>query len=255
MPEDRFAPDPPAEFDPRFAPPPEHMALLQRGRPRAPAEPDPPALAFAKRHAAPLVIGATLLFLLIVTHESVVTLPPGVLVPDAPRQVLVSELEEPPLPFKHPSDGELGIYPLATYVLDAKVLSKERYRQGEEARISPWDLALGWQLLSDQKQVDEIEFSQSMRWYHFKPGPKAISGDVALLMSANTHTIPASDDVREVLDDVCRGDIIHLEGYLVEVRNEVTGWKWRSSLSRKDRGAHACEVFYIERAKIVTPRS
>lgn len=248
--------EPPQDFDPRFAPPPEHMAMLQRGRPQPPPQVDlPPALAFAKKHAAPLVIGATLLFLLIVTHESVVTLPPGVLVPNGPHQVLVKDLEDPPGPFKHPEDAEIGIYPLATYALDAKVLSKEYYRQGEEARISNWDLALGWQLMSDQKEVDEIEFSQSRRWYHFQPGPKAISGDVALLMSANTHTIPANDAVREVLDDVCRGDIIHLEGYLVEVHNEVTGWKWRSSLSRKDRGAHACEVFYIERAKIVTPRS
>ena len=255
MAQDRFAPDPPADFDPRFAPPPEHLAAFQRGRPQVARDPDPPALAFVKKHAALLVIGATLLFLLWVTHESVVTLPPGVLVPDAPQQVLVADMEEPPLPFKHPEESDLGVYPLATYVIDAKVLSKERYRQGEEARISDWDLALGWQLLSDQKQVDEIEFSQSMRWYRFVPGPNAISADVALLMSANTHTIPANDAVRDVLDDVCRGDIIHLEGYLVEVRNEITGWRWSSSLSRKDRGAHACEVFYIERAKIITPRS
>jgi hypothetical protein len=52
-----------------------------------------------------------------------------------------------------------SFYPLARYTLEAKVLSKERYWTGKEAEISPYDLAVGWQELSDQAIVDKISFS------------------------------------------------------------------------------------------------
>ena len=41
------------------------------------------------------------------------------------------------------------------------------------------------------------------------------------------------------------GDVIVLQGYLVDVDHE-SGWMWRTSMSRTDTGAGACEIVYVE---------
>jgi hypothetical protein len=59
------------------------------------------------------------------------------------------------------------------------------------------------------------------------------------------HLIPATSDVREQLEDVRAGHIVHLRGYLVRV-DGPNGYVWRSSLTRDDTGNGACELFYVE---------
>jgi hypothetical protein len=58
--------------------------------------------------------------------------------------------------------------------------------------------------------------------------------------------------VRRELDRVRRHDLIELSGYLVEVRHG-DGWTWRSSLSRDDAGAGACEVVWVESVNRTRP--
>ena len=67
--------------------------------------------------------------------------------------------------------------------------------------------------------------------------------------SANMHMIPANDDVADALDEVRVGNVVSLRGYLVEAR-AGDGWRWRSSLTRNDTGARACELVHVERAII-----
>jgi hypothetical protein len=59
------------------------------------------------------------------------------------------------------------------------------------------------------------------------------------------HLIPADDEIDDLIKSVRPGNIIMLKGYLVAVTSE-DGWRWKSSLSRKDSGAGACEVIWVE---------
>jgi hypothetical protein len=63
--------------------------------------------------------------------------------------------------------------------------------------------------------------------------------------SANMHMIPASREVERSLRALRPGDIVRLHGYLVEV-NATDGWRWRSSLTREDTGAGACELVLLQ---------
>ncbi|NOY05236.1 MAG: hypothetical protein GXO82_01150 [Chlorobi bacterium] len=60
------------------------------------------------------------------------------------------------------------------------------------------------------------------------------------------HIIPASEKVESRLDDVYRGSIVTLSGYLVKVTAEGD-WRWKSSLTRNDVGDGACELFWVEK--------
>jgi hypothetical protein len=169
--------------------------------------------------------------------------PPGRIAPDEPRQVEILE--------RTWDRGDARFTALAQFDIRARVLSKNRYHFDPEADLSPLDLALGWGPMSDSRIVDEFSISQSQRFYFWRPKwghnppipiPEVISH------SANMHMIPANDGVMRTLFDVRVGELISLSGYLVQV-NRPTGWKWRSSLSRTDTGAGACEVVWVDRAK------
>lgn len=172
-----------------------------------------------------------------------VELDPGIFISEAPSQTKIKS----PISFKY---KEFIITPLAKFHIKAKVLSRENYSFDEESKLSPLDLALGWQSMSNEDVVKHIDISQSSRWLWFKWNVRnlSISERDIMRQSANMHIIPADWSVERSLKDVKEGEIIELHGNLVEV-NSKKGWKWRSSLTRNDTGSHSCEVFYVESIK------
>ena len=148
-----------------------------------------------------------------------------------------------PGPFKQ---GNYTITPLARYTITAVVLSRERYHNDREAALSPVDLALGWGPMSMSAVINDLNVSQSGRWYEYRwPDDPPLDPGLIATHSANTHCLPA-DNVRSALLAVKRHDVVTLEGYLIEA-TAPDGYHWRSSLSRDDTGGHACEVFWITR--------
>lgn len=59
------------------------------------------------------------------------------------------------------------------------------------------------------------------------------------------HMIPANDEIKQILAKAKAGQMIKLQGQLVEVTRE-DGWRWRSSLTRTDSGDGACELVFVE---------
>ena len=47
------------------------------------------------------------------------------------------------------------------------------------------------------------------------------------------------------LDEVYKGSLIEMKGYLVEITT-ADGWHWRSSLRRDDTAGGSCELFWVE---------
>lgn len=168
--------------------------------------------------------------------------PDGVLVKRAPVQIAVE-----------PSQFSVDGYQLtrkAEFRISARVLSKEGYFMGREADLSPVDLALGWGPMSDQDILDRLDISQSGRWYRFSYGGHLpISDQEIIRSSSNMHMIPAGKSVEKILDSLREGNLVRLTGFLVDVDHD-SGWAWRTSMSREDTGAGACEIFYVESALV-----
>jgi hypothetical protein len=163
---------------------------------------------------------------------------PGILASEPPLQEPVSE-----------STFGLGDYRLtrrARFQLRARVLSVERYWLGREADLAPLDLALGWGVMSDEKVLERIDVHQGSRWYFTRfQRPAPVPETDIVNSSGNMHMIPASRAVGRRLNDLRRGHLVRLVGYLVDV-DHPSGWQWRTSLRRDDSGAGACEIFYVE---------
>ncbi|MTI63620.1 hypothetical protein [Methylophaga sp.] len=174
-----------------------------------------------------------------------VTLGAGVKVPAAPEQAAISSAET----FEF---NDYLITPLADFSLEAKVLSREDYFLDRESDLAPTDLALGWQQMSDESVLSQIDISQSGRWYHWRVEDFPIPRKAIETQSANMHMVPADEHVAVMLDMVKPGQLIKLEGQLI-LAESYDGWRWKSSLSREDTGASACELVYVTALEILSP--
>ncbi|MCK7528162.1 MAG: hypothetical protein MZV64_66605 [Ignavibacteriales bacterium] len=70
------------------------------------------------------------------------------------------------------------------------------------------------------------------------------------LNSANVHIIPKDDLIEDKIDEVNKGSLIEMKGYLVELSAD-DGWHWRSSLRRDDTAGGSCELFWVEELTIL----
>lgn len=172
------------------------------------------------------------------THRPVVR-PPGVLAPADPVQAM--------LPQPQPAIRLNGaiLHPLATFAITARVLSRADYSHDTESTISPTDLALGWGRMSDSAVLSRIDIGQEGRFYLWSTARFPIPRREIETHSANMHIVPGSAYVADELLDVRRGDVVTMDGYLIEA-DRPGGWHWRSSLTRRDVGDGACELFYVQ---------
>lgn len=104
--------------------------------------------------------------------------------------------------------------------------------------------------MSDQVVVEKLDIWQAGRWYKWKADFLPIPKKEIETHSANMHIIPGNELVENVLSEVALGNIIEIDGYLVDIRGE-DGMRMRSSTSRVDRGGGACEVIWVEKMKIL----
>ena len=142
--------------------------------------------------------------------------------------------------------------PLAKFSMTARVLSRDDYRFDAGADLSPTDLAFGWGRMSDSAVLRGIDISQSARFYYWRTKAFPIPRREIETHSANMHMIPADATVAYQLKRVRAGDVVSLDGMLVEA-DKANGWRWRSSLTRNDTGDGACELVYV-RSLHIQPR-
>lgn len=141
---------------------------------------------------------------------------------------------------------------LEAYQGEFRILSREDYHLGVEAKFSPVDFAVGWGAMANPQVYSQIDISQGNRWYrwHVDHEPPIPLREIAI-SSANMHMIPANKAVAEQLKDIKKGDLVYLKGALVEIKTN-NGWTWRSSLSREDTGGGACELMRVDEVRVIS---
>lgn len=175
-----------------------------------------------------------------------ITYSPGIVVADEPSQV--------DLPVDTPAfqQAAFKLKPLAIFSIDARVLHRKIYRWDRAAALVPVDLALGWGPMSDQRVLDQLDITQSMRfyWYHWARQPPIPTNEI-ISHSTNVHIIPSTSAIASQCKSLRVGSLIHLSGDLVEATGpEITSWK--SSLSRTDTGNGACELMWVKEMSILS---
>ena len=169
----------------------------------------------------------------------------GALAPDAPVQADADGASAIVL-------GRWTLTPRATYDITARVLSREDYRFDPIADLAPLDLALGWGPMSDNQVLQALEISQGARFYSWRPVTESLPIDLREVTthSANTHLIPSDAAVAARLDALRHGgQVVHLTGLLVDGARD-DGMTIRTSLTRTDNGAGACEFMLVQNVQV-----
>lgn len=166
--------------------------------------------------------------------------------------IQIDDITEPGITYQ---SGNLSLifFPQALYEITAKVMSKKRYHDGWGAKIAPYDLALAWGKLTKPDMRPFIKYSQMRRFYFYKcTWDCPLTQDYISQHSANTHLIPANENLMKVIRKIKKGNVITLWGYLVNVEGTYKNAdvNWRTSTSREDTGNGACEVIYVEKIRI-----
>jgi len=147
--------------------------------------------------------------------------------------------------------GEFTLRPRADFSATVRVLHREDYSFGPLASLVHTDFAVGWGPMSDSAVLADIEISQGNRFYFWRtenwPIPRAEIEE----HSANWHLIAANPRVGEVLGHLRAGSVVELSGRLVDIEGREGGM--RTSMTRGDTGAGACEILLAESARVLGP--
>jgi hypothetical protein len=144
-------------------------------------------------------------------------------------------------------NGDFSLRPRAKFSATVRILRREDYSMDRMSRLVPTDFAVGWGPMSDSAVLADIDISQGNRFYYWRTENWPIERGEIESHSANWHVIPENAAVERVLDRLRAGSIVELSGRLVDIEAADGGMK--TSLSRTDTGAGACEILLASSAR------
>jgi len=166
-------------------------------------------------------------------------------------------------------DGSITYYvmPLAQYSISGKLAVKNTffpYGFGDFDKIAKIDLGLVWSDLAESEYFNKLGSdsrqtgaAREQLIYYKTPYSKEMQGKESWLVTkaSHTHIIPANKKILFAVKTIRKGEIVKLDGYLVDVYDSNKNRIATTSLSRNDtgngsRGGGSCEVMYVGRVQI-----
>ena len=170
-------------------------------------------------------------------------LPSGEQVFDAPEQHRIET-------FRWVKKGHYQLGFTDNIMIRGLVLSKRHYLADPKADIAPYDLVVGWRRMSDPAVLKEINIRQNNRFYFWQVNEFPIPRAEIELSSTNLHLVPDNAKVADALENLQRGDVVSLVGYLTDIKDE-SEFIWATSRSRKDSGDGACEIVLVKHLSVI----
>lgn len=166
----------------------------------------------------------------------------GIIAPDKPVLKYVSW--EKPFTYK-----ESTLTPVKLMEAEVRVLEKKRYFFDEYKELSPVDVLVGWDEMSDERNLEFINFRLQNRAFSMEfikpPIPEtAIYNQVQLM-----HVIPANNFVKEDLLALKKGELITFKGMLVHIESTVQP-NWTTDLLLTGTKKWKTQILWVEELKI-----
>ncbi len=155
---------------------------------------------------------------------------------------------------------DYAVNPLHNYTITGVVVSKHDYNPDETDIERPirYDLCIVWgKNISEKTYIStDISFSQSQRFcnYSYHNSPTFYTQQIS-----NNHIVTTNGAILDKLQSVNPGDEVKISGQLVNLsvmgndsNGQIVNNTWKSSTDRKDTGAGACEVIYVDSVDILS---
>ncbi len=169
---------------------------------------------------------------------------PGVVAPETPVQEVTYNAE------KFTYEG-FKITPKANIDLEARILSIKNYYFDKYSELVPTDIVVGWGPMSDERNLNSLMVRQSDRSFYFEMAKPPIEKNAMWKHASNMHLIGSTKKIRDKISSIREGQIIHIEGFLVNATSPNEGWTLKSSLKRDDIGKDSSELVWIKSLTIL----
>ncbi len=139
-----------------------------------------------------------------------------------------------------------------SYSISARVDSMRAYDDMISPAI-PYDLLLSWGKLADPDTAAQYSWKQSNREGTVSgPLDDDLTSSYVIGHVSNNHIIPANDGIRQALGMIKLGDLVRIDGRLVDVKINIgnASFSAHTSKSRTDTGDGACEIIFAEHLRI-----
>lgn len=131
-----------------------------------------------------------------------------------------------------------------------RVIAKTRYWFEDMRHISPIDLLLSWDRMSDEDLLSRMLVKIDNRSYHVQmTKPPYQRGNIHehLIMA---HAIPSTDAIMDKLKQIRRGQLITFSGYIVDIENRI-GTEWLSPVRDKWPARESSQWIWIEELSFI----
>lgn len=132
---------------------------------------------------------------------------------------------------------------------EVRVLKRKRYFFDTFSKYSPVDAMVGWNQLSDSRNLDYIYYNLGDRTYRLDLTRPPLPMNTIYEESDLWHFIPSSEEINQKLKALRDGEIVHVKGLLVDISNESDfTFKTNTELStaKKKKGF----IIWVEELKI-----
>lgn len=166
----------------------------------------------------------------------------GVVAPDEPVLIKVARSQ----------DFEIDHYKLDSFwkvETTARVLSHKRYWLDEKTHLAPLDIVLGWGSMSDERVLSQVQAPIKNREFSLDVIRPPLTLNEIRKQIMFMHAVPGNETVKALLNSIRTGNIVTIEGYIVNIRDR-SNVIWTSSLTANKPRLDNSQIVLIERIEI-----
>lgn len=130
-----------------------------------------------------------------------------------------------------------------------RILGSKEYTDDAQAQFSPIDYAVTRGIFTEPEIARQISINQYDRYLNWKMAKPPIPPKLATQLVSNMHIIPANPEIAKKIKQVKRGDLVQIEGDLVQINAKDLVWK--SALDWNGIGDGACKLIRVDSIKWV----
>ncbi|HBQ60409.1 MAG TPA: hypothetical protein DD671_12515 [Balneolaceae bacterium] len=168
---------------------------------------------------------------------------PGITAQNAPRITPLTWHE--PFTYKGAT-----VEPRKVIEAEVRILNKERYYFDAFSGYSPSDVIVGWNKMSDERNISYIFFTLSGRSFESRYTKAPIDDKIIRAESDLWHLIPSTSAIDDKIKQLRNGHIIRIKGLLVDMNND-SGFNIKTSTTLSDRINKTGYAIWVEEFQVL----
>jgi len=152
--------------------------------------------------------------------------------------------------------GRTKLTTVAEFLVSGKVLAITKHGRYKDVisgkDVMPVDIGITWGEFATQlpngiifkHSLPTLDFTSKNKWLFWDGTTDLKTAEKLKHHVANIHIVPKDENILALIQNIQKNDLVKMGGFLVDV--QIDNKLYKSSMSRSDTGAGACEILYVD---------